>query len=108
MQYIWCFLLTTFPNYLLTSVITDNFSFIHIISKEVHGIAPKSVPINVIIYYPTTEKGNKELANRVGYVHADLIQQFIQKLNYSPNQKVQLIDNIINSISIEKAANKST
>jgi len=56
----------------------------------VHGIAQKSVPINVIIYYPTTEKGNKELANRVGYVHADLIQQFIQKLNYSPNQKVQL------------------
>ena len=73
-----------------------------------HGIAPKSVPINVIIYYPTTEKSKKELANRVSGVHADLIQQFIQKLNCSSNQKVQLIDNIINSISIEKAANKST
>lgn len=73
-----------------------------------HGIAKKSVPINVIIYYPTTEKGKKELANRVSDVHADLIQQFIQKLNCNPNQKVQLINNIINSISIEKAANKST
>lgn len=73
-----------------------------------YGIAKKSVPINIIIYYPSTEKSKKELANRVSDVHADLIQQFIQKLNCNPNQKVQLINNIINSISIEKAANKST
>ena len=67
------------------------------------GIARKSAPINVIVHYPKTEKGKHELAERVANVHAGLVNQHIKKLNCPSEQKVQLLDAVIKSTSIEKA-----
>ena len=71
------------------------------------GIARKSAPINVIVHYPKTEEGKRELAERVAGVHADMVNQHIKKLNCPSDQKVQLLDAVIKSTSIEKAGEQT-
>ena len=65
--------------------------------REVRGIARKSAPINVIVHYPKTEEGMRELAVRVASVHADMVNQYINKMNCPSEQKVQLLDAVIKS-----------
>ena len=71
------------------------------------GIARKSASINVIVHYPKTEEGKHELAERVASVHADMVNQHIKKLNCPSDQKVQLLDAVIKSTSIEKAGEQT-
>ena len=71
------------------------------------GIARKSAPINVIVHYPKTIEGQLELAERVAGVHADMVNQHIKKLNCPSDQKVQLLDAVIKSASIEKAGEQT-
>ncbi len=71
------------------------------------GIARKSAPINVIVNYPKAEEGKRELAKRVASVHASLVNQHIKKLNCPSDQKVQLLDAVIKSTSIEKAGEQT-
>ena len=71
------------------------------------GIARKSAPINVIVHYPKAEEGKRELAARVASVHASLVNQHIKKLNCPSDQKVQLLDAVIKSTSIEKAGEQT-
>ena len=74
--------------------------------KEVRGIAKKSAPINVIVHYPKTEQGKRELAERVAGVHADMVNQYIKKLNCPSDQKVELLDAVI--ASAKKEAGEQT
>ncbi len=46
------------------------------------------------------------MAERVAGVHADMVRQYIKKLNCPSEQKVQLLDAIIDFASIEKTGNK--
>ena len=71
------------------------------------GIARKSAPINVIVHYPKTEEGKRELAERVAGVHADIVNQHIKKLNCPSDQKVQLLDAVIQAASKEKAGEQT-
>lgn len=71
------------------------------------GIARKSAPINVIVHYPKTIEGQRELAERVAGVHADMVNQHIKKLNCPSDQKVQLLDAVIKSTSVEKAGEQT-
>lgn len=71
------------------------------------GIARKSASINVIVHYPKTEEGKRELAERVASVHADMVNQHIKKMNCPSEQKVQLLDAVIKSTSIEKAGEQT-
>lgn len=59
------------------------------------GIARRSAPIHVIVHYPKTEAGRRELAERVASVHADMVNQAIKKLNCPSEQKVRLMDAVI-------------
>ena len=61
------------------------------------GIAKKSAPINVIVHYPKTEQGKRELAKQVAGVHADMVNQYIKNLNCPSDQKVELLDAVIAS-----------
>lgn len=54
-----------------------------------------SAPINIIVHYPTTEEGRRELANRVAEVHADAVLHTIKKLNCPTKQKQALLDAVI-------------
>ena len=71
------------------------------------GIARKSAPIHVIVHYPKTEEGKRELAERVASVHADMVNQHIKKLNCPSEQKVQLLDAVIQAASKEKAGEQT-
>lgn len=71
------------------------------------GIARKSASINVIVHYPKTEDGKRELSERVASVHADMVNQHIKKMNCPSDQKVQLLDAVIKSTSIEKAGEQT-
>ena len=70
------------------------------------GIARKSAPINVVVHYPKTEAGKRELAERVADVHADMVNQYIKNLNCPSDQKVELLDAVI--ASAKKEAGEQT
>ena len=61
----------------------DNFSLIDWNTEGVRVIARKSAPINVIVYYPKTEQGKRELAERVADIHADMVNQYIKNFKYT-------------------------
>lgn len=59
------------------------------------GIARTSAPIHVIVHYPKTEEGRRELAKCIAGVHADMVNQYIRKLNCPSEQKEQLLNAVI-------------
>lgn len=65
-----------------------------IISREVTVIR-KMAPINLIVYYPKTAEGQEELAKRVAEVHANVVTQHIKQLNCPTDQKLELLDAVI-------------
>lgn len=58
-------------------------------------IAGKNSQINVLVHYPKTEEGRRELAERVADVHASMVDQHIKKLNCPSEQKMRLLDAVI-------------
>jgi len=71
-------------------------------------MARKSTPINVIVYYPKTEEGKRELANRVADAHASMVTQYLKKLKCPTEQKVQLLDAVIDSVAKKRKAGEPT
>lgn len=55
----------------------------------------KAAPINIIVHYPTTEEGWRELRRRMAIVHADVVLNSVQKLNCPTWQKIKLVEAII-------------
>ncbi len=82
--------------------ITDSFSLIFFTSGEVYSIARTSAPIKVIVHYPKTEEGKRELADRVARVHADMVNQTLKNLNCPSYQKEQLLDAVIEAAYKER------
>ena len=64
----------------------------------------KEAPINIIVHYPTTEEGWRELRRRMAIVHADAVLNYVQKLNCPTWQKIKLIDAIIEDAKKEAKA----
>ena len=64
------------------------------IYKEVTVIR-KMAPINLIVYYPKTAEGQEELAKRAAEVHANVVTQHIKQLNCPTDQKLELLDAVI-------------
>ena len=57
-----------------------------------------SVPIQVIVHFPNTEEGKRELAQRISQVHADFVISTIDKLNCPTKQKLELLQAVIDTI----------
>lgn len=57
----------------------------------------KSAPIKVIVHYPTTEEGKRELAGRVAEVHAGFVVHTINKLDCPLKQKLELLQVVIDT-----------
>lgn len=53
--------------------------------------------INIIVYYPKTKEGKKELSDKVADVHANTSFQIIKNLNCPLSQKLRLLDTTIAS-----------
>lgn len=56
-----------------------------------------SESIKVIVHYPKTEEGKRELARRVATAHADFVISSINKLNCPPEQKLELLQAVIDT-----------
>ena len=67
----------------------------------------KAAPINLIVHYPKTEKGWKELRKRVAEVHADAVMTYIRNLNCPHWQKLKLIDAVIAEVKRQMDEEKS-
>lgn len=52
-------------------------------------------PINVIVHYPKSEEGWRELRRRVAGVHADGVLNSISKLDFPIKEKDRLLNAII-------------
>ncbi|MFR1157753.1 MAG: hypothetical protein ACLSD7_01305 [Coprococcus phoceensis] len=50
-------------------------------------VSQGKVSIHVIVHYPKTEEGRHELAVRAAGVHADMVGQYINRLNCPQNRK---------------------
>lgn len=68
----------------------------------------KMAPINVIVYYPKTEEGKEELAQRVSDVHAAAVNQRLKSLNCPTSQKQELLDAVIETVRMRCAATSDT
>lgn len=58
----------------------------------------KHAPINIVMHYPTTEEGKRELAERVAEVHADFVLNYVRKLQIPSWQKEKLVDAVIATV----------
>ena len=65
--------------------------------KEVTVIRSMAT-INLIVYYPKTAEGQEELVKRVSDVHASAVTQRIKSLNCPTNQKLELLDAVIETV----------
>ena len=65
--------------------------------KEVTVIRTMAI-INLIVYYPKTAEGQEELVKRVSDVHASAVTQRIKSLNCPTNQKLELLDAVIETV----------
>ena len=75
--------------------------------REVRGISRRSAPIHVVVHYPKTEAGKRELAERVAGVHADMVNRYIQKMNCPSEQKSQLLDAVIETAAKKRARERT-
>ena len=66
----------------------------------------KAAPINIIVHYPTTEEGWRELRRRMAIVHADAVLNSVQKLNCPTWQKIKLVEAIIEDAKKEIESEK--
>lgn len=70
-------------------------------------MARKSTKIHVIVHYPGTEAGKKELAKRVAGIHAETVSLCIKKLNCPSAQKEFLLDAVIETVSNRKTGEQA-
>lgn len=61
------------------------------------------VPINIIVYPPETETGKLELAGRVASIHADAVTNRIKELNCPKQQKLALLESVIDTAKANNA-----
>lgn len=66
----------------------------------------KAAPINIIVHYPTTEEGWRELRRRMAIVHADAVLNSVQKLNCPTWQKIKLVEAFIEDAKKEIESEK--
>lgn len=62
--------------------------------------------MQVIVHYPTTAKGRRELEERVAIAHAEAILYLVQNLSCSKEQKLALLQAVIDTYT-ERSKNKA-
>lgn len=54
----------------------------------------RSAPIHVVVHYPKTQEGQRELAQRIAAVHADVVKDYIKGLACPAEQKKSLAEKV--------------
>ena len=55
----------------------------------------KKAPLNVVLYHPTSEEVQRQLAKTVAEMHVNAINARIKELNCPTPEKLQLLDAIV-------------
>lgn len=58
----------------------------------------KATPINIIVYYPKTEKDRHEIARKIAAFQASKAAAYLEKLNCPSWQKIELMDATIKGL----------
>ena len=66
----------------------------------------KAAQINLVVHYPKTEEGWKELRKRVAEVHVEAVMTYVRKLNCPHWKKIKLIDAVIADARMQIEAEK--
>ena len=70
----------------------------HILNCLEVGALRKRGQVNIVMYFPTSEKGKTGLARRVSDVHASAVNQKLKSLNCPTSQKLALLDAVIETV----------
>lgn len=66
-----------------------------------------SAPIQVVVHYPTSNCGKQSLAEQIARAHADMVTQYIGRLNCPAHQKQQLLDAVIQAVKNAQTAERA-
>ena len=55
----------------------------------------KPTPVNLIVYRPSTEQEQTELARRIAGIHAETVLRQVQELSCPAAQKMELLEAIV-------------
>lgn len=58
----------------------------------------QSAPIRVVVHYPGTGEGRRELARRAAEVHAEFVAETIRKLDCPARQKLDLLQAVLDTV----------
>lgn len=58
----------------------------------------KVTPVNLIVCYPKTEKGQREIAQQIAAFQASKVTAYLEKLNCPSWQKIELINAAIKGL----------
>lgn len=64
--------------------------------------------MKIRMHFPTTEEGKQALQDRLAETHAQMIKDYIEKLNCSSEQKVRLFNEIKEDIRIKAEKEKKS
>ncbi len=63
---------------------------------------PTHKQVKVLVHYPRTEQGRSELCTRIAKFHANYVAWYIEKLSCPTEQKLRLLDAIVETLLSDK------
>ena len=76
-------------------------------SNNYYSIIQGGTDIEVFLILPRTQQGKKELEKTLARCHAEHAQKMIEKMPCPTEQKLELVDAVVNVIKAEKKAAKA-
>lgn len=58
---------------------------------------PKSQPFKIVMHYPKTEEGMRQLTQRVAHAHADAVIHKVNGTRGSVRERIELMKAVINA-----------
>lgn len=67
---------------------------------------PKSQPIKLVMHYPKTEEGMRQLSLRVAQAHAEAVVHKISSARSSVKEKIAMMQAVANTAKTERQISK--
>ena len=65
---------------------------------------PKSQPIKLVMHYPQTEEGIRQLSQRVAQAHADAVIHKVNGTRGSVRERIELLKEVTNAAKSERTS----
>ncbi len=67
---------------------------------------PKSQPIKLVMHYPKTEEGIRQLSQQVAEAHAEAVIHKISSTRSSVKEKIAMMQAVANAVQTERQISK--